>query len=164
MASAETTAAAPAAILSRPFYLAHRLATLTVRPGAPKARPQSLNGPVVLPQSPDVAPPVLELPTLDADFAYHRVVNRWLYVFQQRGDKWAWAGEYWVDKDGGYHSVDMKSARGKERNARPQPSQDSLKLLSLAYKINGKQVLYGFYLSGTRLALQTITKLESKDL
>jgi hypothetical protein len=163
VANDPATATKPAAILSRPFYLAHRLATLTVKPGVAKIKPQTLDGPVERPTSPDVVAPILELPVLDADFEYHRVVNRWLYVFQFRSGKWIWAAEYWIDKEGGYHPVDMKQAQGKERDARPKPSKDNIKLLSLPYNINGKQIINGFFLSGTRLALQSVSALQNKD-
>src|SRR2546422_3731736 len=127
----------PAAVLSQPFYLAHRLATLNIRSNPAPGRKF-----MEVPTADELVPPLLEFPnsnSLDAEFEYHRVVNRWLYVFQERGDKWTWAGEYWVDESGDYHPVDMKLAKGKERNKRPKPTKDALKRLSLPYKINGKQ-------------------------
>ena len=162
MGEEEKAGPAPAAVLSRPFYLAHRLATLKFRP-AQTRKPQKPEGPLEVPTPPDLEAPVVELPNPDASFEYHRVVNRWLYVFQLQGaDKMIWIGEYWVDESGGYHPVDMKLAKGKERNKRPKPARDALKLLSLAYKINGKQVRNAFFLCGARLPLQSVRDLESK--
>src|SRR5215467_14100284 len=155
----------PAAIMSRPFYLAHRMAVLKTIPGSRTSPSQSPDGPLKLPTSPDVASPNLKIPgLLDADYEYYRAVNRWLYVFQMRGEKLTWAGEYWIGEKGEYHPVDMKLASGKERDKRPEPAKGALTLLSLPYWINGKQVLNAFFLCGTRLPLQSIKDLESKQI
>src|SRR4029077_15607794 len=64
---------------------------------------------------------------------------------------------------GGYHPVDMKMAQDKERDQRPQPAKEGLSLLSLAYRINGKQVFNSFLLWGLRLPLQSIRELAAKQ-
>src|SRR5215468_3983423 len=162
MGNGNKTAPAPAAKLSTPFYLGHRMATLSV--GKDRAF-ASQNKVAEIPTAEELVLPRLDFPhelSLDADFSYPRVVNRWLYIFQQQGGKWTWTGEYWVDESGGYHPVDMKQAKGKERNQRPQPAKEALPLLSLPYQVDGKQVFAGFFLSGTRLTLHTIHRMETE--
>ena len=152
MGNDKSTATTQATIMSRPFYLAHLLATIDKT----EAR-QSPAGPE-LPTSPDVAAPIL-----DFDYVLHAVVNRWLYVFQNRQGKWTWAAEYWVDTKGGYHPVNLELQEGKERkerHKRPEPAKEVLPLLRFPYQINGKRITYAFCLSGTRLSLHSIQRLE----
>lgn len=91
------------------------------------------------------------------------VKNRWIYIFQKLGDRITWYAEYRATGTGSYQLVDMQKARGKERYARPEPSKDSALALILPHTINGKRAYYAFYISGTRLALQSIRKLETEE-
>src|SRR5262249_33303678 len=93
----------------------------------------------------------------------HAIKNRWVYVFQRAGDEITWYAEYWLSDTGYYYPVDMEVAKDKERNARPKHAEDGVLWLALPHTKNGKRAYYTFFVSGVRLALKSIRKLETED-
>ena len=105
-------------------------------------------------------------PAPNTMLVHKTLTNRWVYVFQSLGDKVTWFAELWFDEKGFIHPVDMKAAKGKERNKRPAPRKEADKQggrLMLPHTINGKRAYYVFYVGGTRLALESIQKLETPE-
>ncbi len=102
------------------------------------------------------------------EFAYEPVSNRWLYVFQRLGFDILWIGEYWIDDAGNYYPADMSKSMGKERQDR-QPVKEILaagnkmEYLAFVHTSNGRRIYHSFWLSGSRLSLQSINDLQTLE-
>jgi len=105
-------------------------------------------------------------PAPNCMLVHKTLTSRWVYIFQSLGDKITWFAEHWLDKDGLLHPVDMKAARDKERNKRPDPSKADDGhggQMTLPHTVNGKRAYYAFFVIGTRLPLESIHKLATPE-